>query len=279
MPSNKDFTVIKDARSDADSPTTEELWQDTISNTNHNNALVRSDGTAIYIGAIDSDPTNATSSDVIDAGPTGGAIANVLVNMTYEVTNGTALGTRVTINQKGSGSSRLTVSTNLFSAGMRSGDTYAVIYGIATDRAHDHDGVNSPKVSFNDLDDTGALGQYKAASFTSATSTGNQAVTGVGFQPSSVMIWAGENNFDTDNDMVSHAAYDGTDVSGNRFSHDDSANASSAGTTTNMVHLLKGDGTAVWVATAVSLDADGFTINWGTTQSPATTTLRYLAEG
>ena len=145
--SDFNFTRILDTRTDADSPITEELVQDIQSNTFHNNALVRSDGTAVYTGVIDSDPTDASSSNVIDAGPTAGSIANCKVNMLYEVTDGNAQGTIGTINQIASGSDRLTVNTNLFDAGMRSGDGYRIIYGLATDKAHDHDGTNSPQVT------------------------------------------------------------------------------------------------------------------------------------
>src|SRR3990172_6917322 len=126
------LTRILDTRSDADSPITEEFVQDIISNTFHNSALVRSDGTALYTGAVDSDPTNVASSKVIDAGPTGGAITNVSVNMIYEITSGTAKGTFATVVAIGSGSSRLTVNANLYAAGMRSADTYRIIYGTQT---------------------------------------------------------------------------------------------------------------------------------------------------
>ena len=138
------YTRIKDTRTDADSPVTEQLMQDMTSNDAFNNALVRSNGTAIYTGAIDSDPTNATTSKVIDAGPTGGAIGNVLATMIYEVTSGSAIGVMGTINAIGAGSSRLSVNTNLYSQGMRSGDTYRVIYGNAADLAHTHSGIDSP---------------------------------------------------------------------------------------------------------------------------------------
>lgn len=146
------YTRIKDTRTDPDSPITEALMQDLTSNDAFNNGLIRSNGTALYTGTVDSDPTSAATSKAIDAGPSGGAIGNVLSGMIYEVTSGNALGVMGTINAIVAGSNRVSVNTNLYSQGMRSGDSYRVIYGNATDLAHKHTGTDGPLIPQSSID-------------------------------------------------------------------------------------------------------------------------------
>ena len=146
MASDNNFVRIADSRSDADSPYTEELSQDHVSNENHVLALIRSDGTGLCGGTADT-ITDVANSVVTDAAPSDGAITNILVGHVIEVVDGAAAGTFATVTVAGSGST-FTVDTNLVTAGMLAGDTYRILYGInSTDMAHTHDGVDSAILS------------------------------------------------------------------------------------------------------------------------------------
>lgn len=103
--------------------------------------------------------------------------------------------------------------------------------------------------------------------FASPAGTGNQSITGVGFQPSSVMVFSG--NTDASDSMLSLAVYDGTTDSGFSMGVDVAAGNNSGGGG-EAVRLIRGDNTEVYRAQFVSLDSDGFTINWITTKTGLT---------
>ena len=160
-----DFTDIRilDSRSDADSPITEALVQDLIGNTQHNHALIRSDGSALMAGTIGTVSNAANSIVYASSTVTAGSITNSKANMYLEVTNGSAAGTLAKITTVTAGSNNVTVNTNLVTAGAANGDAFRVIFGFAADYAHTHDGTDSRA-------DVGAY-QYVETQTLSATAT------------------------------------------------------------------------------------------------------------
>lgn len=148
MAVDNDFTRIPDSDVDRDSPLIQRLTRAWTSNQNHAMALVRSDGSGICTGTADS-VTDAANSVITDAAPSAGAVANVAASMVVEVVDGDAAGTFATALS--TGASTITVDSNLVTAGMQAGDTYRVIYGLSSDMAHTHDGVDTPTIDFSNI--------------------------------------------------------------------------------------------------------------------------------
>jgi hypothetical protein len=99
-------------------------------------------------------------------------------------------------------------------------------------------------------------------SFTSATATGNQATTGVGFQPD-VMLLLGADNSASNNSTNFGLAKS----SSARSTASQAANATTGGRiqkTTVVYTNLDGGNSVRGEADLVSLDSDGFTLNWTT---------------
>ena len=125
----------------------------------------------------------------------------------------------------------------------------------------------------------------KKGSFTSNTGNGNQAVTGVGFQPKAVIFFA------TNQTATGYAA--GMSValgwaisSTGRYSisnaSDDNVTTSNAGyrqsDQTCLVPLSNGTPTNGVLGDFVSMDSDGFTVNW-TTNDGTARIIHYMAIG
>lgn len=126
-------------------------------------------------------------------------------------------------------------------------------------------------------DSVSASISQKVGSFTrnSAAATGTQAITGVGFQPSTVIFLAQENSatgqfsMGFDNGTASHVVFDHYTVAANTW-----ANSS---------------GHCIWTRESISsyaqgtlnsMDSDGFTVGWTKTGSPSgTINVFYLAIG
>lgn len=188
MGADNNFVRIQDSRIDADSPITEQLMFDAVSGINHGFALVRSDGSALMAGTFDSDPTNTGSSRIVDAGPSAGSIGNVLVGHYLEMTTGTAKGSQAKVVAIRVGSSRLTLNTNLYSLGARSGDGYEILYGMATDKAHRHSDVDSPALAA-----TSGTFEYEAGRSTGISNSGYTTVSfGTPFTYPPVIACTGE---------------------------------------------------------------------------------------
>ncbi len=120
----------------------------------------------------------------------------------------------------------------------------------------------------------------KTSTFNSPVGTGNQSVSGVGFQPKAVLFWITNRNSPgaspgalfgrgwTDGANQAAAAtiwQDGSDTTAGRQVNDKS------------ILLVNVDGTVRTDAAIVSLDADGFTLNW--TTAGGNRLVSYLALG
>lgn len=174
MTVDNDFTRVPDSDVDRDSPLIQRVTRAWTSNQNHALALTRSDGSAICTGTADS-VTNVANSVVTDAAPSGGAVANVQASMVMEVVDGDAIGTFATVLS--TGASTITVDANLYAAGMRAGDTYRILYGVATDMAHTHDGVDSAPVDIDDLAGTiGVFQEYTESGKTQSGTSGSHTL-------------------------------------------------------------------------------------------------------
>lgn len=130
-------------------------------------------------------------------------------------------------------------------------------------------------------------GKYKVGSFNQATSTGNQATTGVGFQPTGLLLTsqnaATSASIISDNKLSVGAATSSSarfalwegDQNGviPQVSHSDLSR-------TAVMRMMSHGATPTLDAAAdfVSLDSDGFTLNWGTADATAREIL-YLAFG
>lgn len=104
--------------------------------------LIVSNGTGTLAGALDADPPNTAPSYIQDTNPTSGTIdrTDKFKYMRIRFLTGTAVGAEYVVTGTDATNKRLNTAENLFSAGVRSGDTYYVI-------GHNHDGVNSEPIN------------------------------------------------------------------------------------------------------------------------------------
>lgn len=108
-----------------------------------------------------------------------------------------------------------------------------------------------------------------AGSFTSAAGTGNQAVTGVGFTPKLVMFYMAISN--SGNLDITHGRMDDA---GHQSVEMTAVGPSAAVLTVNTTACV--GLTGISSASYVSMDADGFTINWASANAQ---TIHYVAIG
>src|SRR6266436_1963155 len=120
----------------------------------------------------------------------------------------------------------------------------------------------------------------KTGSLALNTSTGNQAVTGVGFQPKVVLFYLTFETADTDDFGSSGSISFGIGVSSTSRAAISRAQGSASATRTSDTKCLSSTNTAgtLFEADLVSLDSDGFTINI-TTAPPSAFILNYIALG
>jgi len=120
-------------------------------------------------------------------------------------------------------------------------------------------------------------GNYKLATITQPSSTGNQATTGVGFKPSGLFALSAELTA-TGVSAVSNIAIGAGTSSSNRFSvwngvtDGVSPNRINMNNNSNKIITLLSAGSTATVnadADLVSLDTDGFTLNWTTADGTA----------
>lgn len=132
-------------------------------------------------------------------------------------------------------------------------------------------GGNQRFISYIAFDCTDA----KVVEFASPTSTGNQATTGAGFQPDAVIFFtiahatAPDN---TDSQLLLGLGFtNGTGQGASGISSQDGTAASNAHRyqRTDRCIAVPFNGSAFIGASIVSLDADGFTVNWATVQASA----------
>ena len=124
----------------------------------------------------------------------------------------------------------------------------------------------------------GATLLTKAGSFSGSGSTGNQSVTGVGFQPKVVLFrynMAGADATMSESVIGFGAGVSSTDrrVAGDYSEHNLSPSSHAAWNQSSYVIYTPGGGSR---ADFVSMDSDGFTINWVTSSQMS---VQYLALG
>lgn len=131
-------------------------------------------------------------------------------------------------------------------------------------------------------------GQYKVGSFNQGTATGNQAITGVGFQPNGIMFLTfcavTNSGIDADDCEISFGAATSSSARGHIFFGSDEGGTAQTGFVLNRTKCI---GTYVQdsdapntstLADFVSNDADGFTVN-NTTADATSREILYLAFG
>ncbi len=126
--------------------------------------------------------------------------------------------------------------------------------------------------------------QVQVGSFVANTTTGNQSVTGVGFQPKVVIFFGNKLTADgniPDATMYLGAAVSSTNRRVNYFESGDNLDVSNIGSgaqTTACIRMVDYASTVLLSADLVSMDSDGFTINIGTTSGSAYI-VNYIALG
>ena len=132
------------------------------------------------------------------------------------------------------------------------------------------DAVSFSSVTVTNLN---SLIKYKVGTFTSSASTGNQPVSGVGFKPRLV--------FFSPLITASASAYSGNgcmDSAGNQWAYATNVTISTSHSSTikytTFCILINIAGSAAAFANYVSMDDDGFTVNW---QGAAANTIGYIA--
>lgn len=144
----------------------------------------------------------------------------------------------------------------------------------------------APRLPFAPATLNAAAYSTKVGAFAQAGSTGNQAVTGVGFQPKAVIFTM--TNLVSDGPQANARIVVGWAASSSaRAAVSNSADdAGVAGTTTarraartgKCLVIMNGAGTVQSEADFVSMDSDGFTVNWTTADATARQ-VNYLALG
>jgi len=107
-----------------------------------------------------------------------------ILTLSIEVIDGPAVGTFANILAVGA--STITVDINLVTLGMVAGDSYRVLYGEAADKAHTHDTVDSPPISFNDIVDIPVTGLGLVTAYDEAGRT--QSISGNGGNATHTLI-------------------------------------------------------------------------------------------
>jgi hypothetical protein len=126
--------------------------------------------------------------------------------------------------------------------------------------------------------------KVKLGSFSQPASTGNQSITGVGFQPKIVLFWMNDLTADGSAANIQYAV--GAATSSNQFLFAVSAVNGSGNYTPTRRHTASkcigtvtvGAATSTSEASLVSMDSDGFTLNWSTADATARA-VNYLALG
>jgi len=101
--------------------------------------------------------------------------------------------------------------------------------------------------------------QYATGTLTDSGGTGNHAITGLGFQPKMISIYTQEANTDGGQSWGSYTTTNGEQMTGKFW---DGSNWTSFSSTVNIIRSILSGGGAESLASVVSLDSDGFTINW-----------------
>jgi hypothetical protein len=116
--------------------------------------------------------------------------------------------------------------------------------------------------------------KYKVGTFSSSSSTGNQRITGVGFRPRLLVLGMGSGAGDAIVAALGWGTSSTERVAVFGFRSDDT---NTGGVTTDTARIIQWTDVAATVvgrADLVSLDSDGFTLNWTVAQSR---TIAYIA--
>lgn len=101
-------------------------------------------GQKLVAGVADANPI-APDFGLVDAVPSFGALTDIVVGQTLKITSGKAEEKRFKITNVDIPNDEIECTENLFDEGVRSGDTYVVIFSTPQeqDEGHNHDGVDS----------------------------------------------------------------------------------------------------------------------------------------
>jgi hypothetical protein len=137
--------TILDTETDADSPGSEELMSQVRENIESIILLLFN----VASGTATSDPPNDTTGWFID---TAAGFADDEHNgRTLLITSGTAKGNFYTIDDTEAANNRVECAgDNLYSDGVRSGDSYIILYDLTNSAGHDHNGTNSKAIVAED---------------------------------------------------------------------------------------------------------------------------------
>mgnify|MGYP001571485066 CR=1 FL=1 len=116
--------------------------------------------------------------------------------------------------------------------------------------------------------------QAKTVKFTSPTSTGNQATTGIGFQPKAILFFAtyqtAEGSAVNWNQCVGMAtAASQAAIASQTLDNVNPFNSDRGQNNALSIYLMDSSAANLIIASLVSLDADGFTLNFTTVQASA----------
>ncbi len=106
----------------------------------------------IVAGAADANPI-APDFGLVDATPTFGVLTDIVVGQTLKITSGKAEEKRFKITNIDIPNDEIECVENLFNEGVRSGDTYVIIFSTPQeqDEGHNHDGIDSVLIPQPDL--------------------------------------------------------------------------------------------------------------------------------
>lgn len=117
--------------------------------------------------------------------------------------------------------------------------------------------------------------RYKVGTFTSASGTGNQSITGVGFKPRLIILGGDTGAASTARFSLGWGTVDDqAAVLGGAWADDTDTLGGMTTISTAVFKRVDDSGNATALATIASFDADGFTLNWSVAQS---ITIAYIA--
>lgn len=116
----------------------------------------------------------------------------------------------------------------------------------------------------------------QVGSITCPASTGNQATTGVGFQPKAILFWSNARTADG-GAATYNASFGAATSSSSRFAISNDGSTSARHDNGKCISVCASGSTPLCAADFVSFDADGFTVNWTTVSSGVV--VNYLALG
>lgn len=127
---------------------------------------------------------------------------------------------------------------------------------------HIHNGSDSPKIDFNDLlnQPTGISFKVGTSSRSAGSGTGTQAITGIGFEPRAIIVYA---FLADDKGGNSIGFYDGTDMAASvNYYSSSTSNFRNQNATTTIIVIYDPVDNNDRTRASITFDSDGFTFNW-----------------